>query len=109
MDGNQGEAVMDIYQFLVALAVLIFSTGLVGVVVRRNLLVVMMCLEIMLNAVVLSFVTSAVRMQSLAGVAMTFFIYVAASCEVALAMAIVVLLVKQRGTLDLSAEQELKG
>jgi NADH-quinone oxidoreductase subunit K len=100
---------MDRYQFLIALAVVIFATGLLGVIVRRNLLVVMMCLELMLNAVVLSFVTFAVRMQSLPGVAMTFFIYVAASCEVALAMAIVVLLVKRRGTLDLGSASELKG
>ncbi|MBI1921906.1 MAG: NADH-quinone oxidoreductase subunit NuoK [Geobacter sp.] len=100
---------MDRYQFLIALSGLIFSMGLLGVVIRRNLLVVMMCLEIMLNAVVLSFVTFAVRSQTLHGVAMTFFIYVAASCEIALAMAIVVLLVKRRGTLDLSAHQELKG
>ena len=100
---------MDRYQFLIALSGLIFSMGLAGVIIRRNLLVVMMCLEIMLNAVVLSFVTFAVRSQTLHGVAMTFFIYVAASCEIALAMAIVVLLVKRRGTLDLSAHQELKG
>ena len=40
---------------------------------------------------------------------MTFFIYVAASCEIALAMAIVVLLVKRRGSLDLGVNQELKG
>jgi len=69
----------------------------------------MMCLEIMLNAVVLSFVGFAVRSQTLPGIAMTFFIYVAASCEIALAMAIVVLLVKRRGSLDLGAHQELKG
>lgn len=100
---------MDRYQFLVAVAGLIFTMGLLGVVIRRNLLVVMMCLEIMLNAVVLSFVTFAVRSQTLSGVAMTFFIYVAASCEIALAMAIVVLLVKRNGTLDLSAHRDLKG
>lgn len=100
---------MDKYRILLALSGLIFSMGLVGVVMRRNLLVVMMCLEIMLNAVVLSFVTSAVRLQALSGVAMTFFIYVAASCEIALAMAIVVLLVKRRGSLDLASHQELKG
>lgn len=100
---------MDRYQFLLALAGLLFCTGLLGVVVRRNLLVVMMCLEIMLNAVVLSFVTFAMRSQTLPGVAMTFFIYVAASCEIALAMAIVVLLVKRRGSLDLGAHQGLKG
>jgi len=100
---------MDKYQYLTALAGLIFSMGLLGVVLRRNLLVVMMCLEIMLNAVVLSFVGAAVRSQTLPGIAMTFFIYVAASCEIALAMAIVVLLVKRRGSLDLGAHQELKG
>lgn len=100
---------MDRYQFLVALSGLIFSMGLAGVVIRRNMLVVLMCLEIMLNAVVLSFVTFAVRGQTLSGVAMTFFIYVAASCEIALAMAIVVLLVKRRGTLDMGAHQDLKG
>ena len=100
---------MDRYQFLTTLAGLIFSLGLLGVVLRRNLLVVMMCLEILLNAVVLSFVGFAVRSQTLPGIAMTFLIYVAASCEIALAMAIVVLLVKRRGSLDLGAHQELKG
>ena len=100
---------MDKFRFLLALAGLLFSMGLLGVVMRRNLVVVMMCLEIMLNAVVLSFVTSAVRLQALSGVAMTFFIYVAASCEIALAMAIVVLLVKRRNSLDMAAHQELKG
>jgi len=100
---------MDMYQFLIALAGLIFSMGLLGVMIRRNLLVVMMCLEIMLNAVVLSFVTFAVAGQTLPGVAMTFFIYVAASCEIALAMGIVVLFVKRRGSLDLTPNQNLKG
>ncbi|RNC68501.1 MAG: NADH-quinone oxidoreductase subunit NuoK [Desulfuromonadales bacterium] len=100
---------MDKYQFLTVLSALLFTMGLAGVVVRRNLLVVMMCLEIMLNAVVLSFVTFAVRSQTLAGVAMTFFIYVAASCEIALAMAIVVLLLRHRCSLDLAAHQDLKG
>lgn len=100
---------MDRYQLLLVLAVLVFATGLLGVMIRRNLLVVMLSLELMLNAVVLSFVASAASTQTLAGAAMPFFIYVAAACEIALAMAIVVLLVKRRGTLDLTAEQELKG
>jgi NADH-quinone oxidoreductase subunit K len=100
---------MDKYEFLIILAGMLFSLGLAGLVIRRNLLVVMMCLEIMLNAVVLSFVTFAVRNQDISGAAMTFFIYVAASCEIALAMAIVVLLVKRRGSLDLFVHQVLKG
>ena len=100
---------MDRYQFLVALAVLAFATGLLGVVIRRNLLVVVMCVEVMLNAVVLAFVTFAARSQTLHGVAMTFFIYVAAACEIAVAMAIVVLLVRRHKSLDLASGYELQG
>jgi NADH-quinone oxidoreductase subunit K len=68
-----------------------------------------MSLELMLNAVVLSFVAAADRTQTLDGAAMTFFIYVAATCEIAVAMALLVLLARRRGSLDLAADQELKG
>ncbi|HJV35102.1 NADH-quinone oxidoreductase subunit NuoK [Geomonas sp.] len=94
---------------LLPLAGLLFAMGLFGVAVRRNLLVVLMCMEIMVNAVVLSFVSAAARTQTLSGAAMTFFVYVAASCEIALAMAIVVLLVRRRGSLDLASHRNLKG
>ena len=100
---------MDRYQFLITRAVLAFATGLLGVVIRRNLLVVVMCVEVMLNAVVLAFVTFAARSQTLHGVAMTFFIYVAAACEIAVAMAIVVLLVRRHKSLDLASGYELQG
>jgi NADH-quinone oxidoreductase subunit K len=101
--------VIDRYELLVALAVLLFAMGLAGVMIRRNLLVMVMCLEMMLNAVVLSFVAAAAHTRTLDGAAMTFFIYVAATCEIALAMALLVLLVRRRGTLDIAAEQELRG
>lgn len=97
------------YEFLLGLAALLFALGLLGVMTRRNLLVVVMSLELMLNAVVLSFVAAAAHTQTLHGAAMSFFIYVAATCEIALAMAILVLLVQRRGSLDLAAGQELKG
>ena len=100
---------MGRYELLLGLAAMLFAMGLFGVVVRRNLLVVVMSLELMLNAVVLSFVAAADRTHTLHGAAMTFFVYVAATCEIALAMALLVLLVRRRGTLDLGAEQELKG
>ncbi len=99
----------DRYSLLLALASMLFVLGLLGVVIRRNLLVVVMSLELMLNAVVLSFVAAAARTQTLEGAAMTFFIYVAATCEIALAMALLVLLVRRRGTLDLAAAAELDG
>jgi NADH-quinone oxidoreductase subunit K len=100
---------MDKYQFLIGLAVLTFATGLAGVVIRRNLMVVVMCLEVMLNSVVLAFVVFAARSGTLAGAAMAFFLYIAAACEIAVAMAIVVLLVKRRGSLDLATGHELQG
>ena len=100
---------IDRYELLIAVAALLFSMGLLGVMIRRNLLVVVMSLELMLNAVVLSFVAAAEHTQTLHGAAMTFFVYVAATCEIAMAMAIVVLLVRRRGTLDIAAEPELKG
>lgn len=97
------------YELLLGLAATLFAMGLLGVMVRRNLLVVVMSLEMMINAVVLSFVAAADRTHTLHGAAMTFFIYVAATCEIALAMALLVLLSRRRGTLDLAAEQELRG
>ena len=100
---------MDRYQFLIALAVLTFAIGLAGVVIRRNLMVVVMCVEVMLNSVVLAFVVFAARSGTLAGAAMAFFLYIAAACEIAVAMAIVVMLVERRGSLDLAADYELKG
>jgi NADH-quinone oxidoreductase subunit K len=109
VDRDTGDPVIERYELLVALAVLLFAMGLLGVAVRRNLLVVVMSLELMLNAVVLSFVAGAARTGTLHGAAMTFFVYVAATCEIALAMAIVVLLVHRRGTLDIAAGRELRG
>jgi len=95
--------VIERYAFLFVLAAVLFAIGLLGVTIRRNALVMVMCLELMLNAVVLSFVAAAARTQTLPGAAMTFFVYVAATCEVALAMALLVLLARHRGTLDVAA------
>ena len=96
-------------EWYMVLSAMLFAVGLAGVLIRRNPVVILLCLELMLNAVVLSFVAAAAHTQTLHGVAMTFFIYVAATCEIALAMALLVLLTRRRGTLDLTAEQELKG
>lgn len=100
---------MNTHALLVGLAAVLFCMGLAGVMIRRNLLAVIMSLEIMLNAVVLSFVTAATHGQTIHGAAMTLFIYVGATCEIALAMALVVLLVRRHGSLDMEAGQELKG
>jgi NADH-quinone oxidoreductase subunit K len=97
------------YELLLVLAATLFSLGLLGVMIRRNALVIVMSIELMLNAVILSFVAAADHTQTLHGAAMTFLVYVAATCEIALAMALLVLLARRRGTLDLVAQPELKG
>lgn len=100
---------MTRYELLLSLSVLLFGMGLLGVAIRRNALAIVMSLELMLNAVVLAFVAGAVSTGTIGGVAMAFFVYVAATCEIALAMALLVLLTRRRGTLDVGAANELGG
>jgi NADH-quinone oxidoreductase subunit K len=100
---------MDKTQLLIALALALFSLGLVGVIVRRNLLVMLMCMELMLNGVNLSLVTFAQQAGAAAGAVLVFLIFVVATAEIAIAIPIVLLLVRRRHTLDADAYADLKG
>jgi NADH-quinone oxidoreductase subunit K len=100
---------MDKIQVLLALAVALFAVGLLGVVIRRNMLVMLMCMELMLNGVNLSLVTFAHQMGSTIGAVLVFLIFVVATAEIAIAIPIVLMLVKQKRTLDLGVFTSLKG
>ncbi len=100
---------MDRTQLLLGLAVALFSIGLVGVIVRRHALVMLMCMELMLNGVNLSLVTFAQQSGTHAGAVLVFLVFVVATAEIALAIPIVLLLVRARHTLDVGAFDELKG
>jgi NADH-quinone oxidoreductase subunit K len=100
---------MDKVQLLLALAIALFAIGLLGVIVRRNLLVLLMCMELMLNGVNLSLVTFAHQMGEAVGAVLVFLIFVVATAEIAIAIPIVLMLVKQKRTLDLGAFTSLKG
>ncbi len=100
---------MDKVQLLLALAIALFAIGLLGVIVRRNLLVMLMCMELMLNGVVLSLVTFAHQMGEAVGAVLVFLIFVVATAEIAVAIPIVLLLVRRKGSLDLAAYTDLKG
>ena len=89
--------------------VALFSIGLVGVVVRRNVLVMLMCMELMLNGVNLSLVTFAQQTGTASGAVLVFLIFVVATVEIALAIPIVLLLVRDKRTLDIGAYSELRG
>ena len=100
---------MDKTQLLLALSVALFATGLVGVVVRRNVLVMLMCMELMLNGVNLSLVAFAQQTGTTAGAILVFLVFVVAAAEIAIAIPIVLLLVRAKRTLDLEAYADLKG
>jgi NADH-quinone oxidoreductase subunit K len=94
---------------LIGLAVALFSLGLLGVIIRRHLLVMLMCMELMLNGVNLSLVTFAQQQGSTVGAVLVFLIFVVATAEIAIAIPIVLLLVRAKRTLDLDAYADLKG
>ena len=100
---------MDRTQLLLGLAIALFSLGLLCVIVRRNVLVMLMCMELMLNGVILSLVTFAQQTATTVGAVLVFLIFVVATAEIALAIPIVLLLVRDKHTLDLGAYNDLKG
>ena len=100
---------MDRVGFLLTVSFVLFGIGLVGVIVRRNLLVMLMCMELMLNGVNLSLVTFAQRGGSVEGAVLVFLIFIVAASEIAIAIPIVLLLVRDRLTLDAGAYTDLKG
>ena len=77
---------------------LLFSLGLLGVIIRRNLLVIYMSLELMLNAANLAFVSMSRFTNNLDGQVMVFFIITVAAAEVAVGLAIIVALYRKRQT-----------
>jgi NADH-quinone oxidoreductase subunit K len=79
------------------------------VIIRRNVLVMLMCMELMLNGVNLSLVTFAQQAGSTVGAVLVFLVFVVATAEIAIAIPIVLLLVRSKRTLDLGAYTELKG
>ncbi len=100
---------MDRVQLLIGLSIALFSIGLLGVIVRRNLLVMLMCMELMLNGVNLSLVTFAHQMGEAVGAVLVFLIFVVATAEIAVAIPIVLLLVERKHSLDIGAYNDLKG
>jgi NADH-quinone oxidoreductase subunit K len=100
---------MDKVQLLLTLSVAMFAIGLLGVIVRRNLLVMLMCMEVMLNGVNLSLVTFAQQTGTSVGAVLVFLVFVVAAAEIAIAIPIVLVLVRQKHTLDADAFADLKG
>jgi NADH-quinone oxidoreductase subunit K len=93
--------------FLIVSAV-IFAIGAVGVLVRRNAIVIFMCIEMMLSGVNLTLITASHYLQSLDGVLMVFFVMTVAAAEAAVGLAIFVLLFRGRKTIKVDNINLLK-
>jgi len=100
---------MDKVQLLLLLSGTLFSLGLLGVIVRRNALVMLMCLELMLNGVNLSLVTFSQQRGDAAGAVLVFLVFVVATAEIALAIPIVLLLVRFKRSMDIDRYADLTG
>jgi NADH-quinone oxidoreductase subunit K len=91
-----------------ALAAFLFGLGLAGVLVKRNMLVVFMCIELMLNAANLTFLAFARQSGNLNGHAIAFFVMAVAAAEAAVGLAIVIAVFRTRGTLNVDEVKTLK-
>ncbi len=91
------------------LAAVVFGIGAVGVLVRRNPLVIFMCIELMLNAVNLSFVALARRLGDIGGQTAVFFVLVVAAAEVVVGLGVIVSIMRNRPGTTADDLAELKG
>jgi NADH-quinone oxidoreductase subunit K len=95
-------------QHALLLSAALFAIGVVGVFLRRNVITVFMCIELMLNAVNLAFVGFSRALGTLDGQILVFFVMTVAAAEAAVGLAIVIALHRHRDTLDLDAFTLLK-
>ncbi|AZI58736.1 NADH-quinone oxidoreductase subunit NuoK [Nakamurella antarctica] len=94
--------------YYLVLSALLFGIGAVGVLVRRNAIVVFMCIELMLNGVNLSFVTFSRINGDLDGVVMAFFVMVVAAAEVVVGLAIIMSIFRSRRSASIDDANLLK-
>jgi NADH-quinone oxidoreductase subunit K len=100
---------VDNAHLLLAVSGTLFTLGLVGVIVRRNLLVMLMFLELMLNGVLLSLAVFTQLLGVEAGAVLMLLVFTVAAAEIAIAVPILLLLVRAGHTLDPGAYGGLKG
>jgi NADH-quinone oxidoreductase subunit K len=90
------------------LSAILFTIGVIGALTRRNAIIVFMCIEMMLNAVNLTFITISHFLQSMDGVLFAFFVMAVAAAEAAVGLAIFVMLYRSRETVNVDEINLLK-
>ena len=87
----------------------LFAVGLVGVVIRRNMITVLMCIELMLNAVNINLVAFSNQLSTLEGQVFAIFVITVAAGEAAVGLAIIIQLYRLRSTVNIDEVKELNG
>jgi NADH-quinone oxidoreductase subunit K len=98
---------MSLHSYLVVGAIL-FALGLIGFLARRNMIIMFLCAEMMLQGVAINLTAFARFRGNLQGQAFVLFILTVAACEAAIALALILMLFKRKASLDVSLWQDLR-
>jgi NADH-quinone oxidoreductase subunit K len=94
--------------YYVVLSAVVFLTGVVGVLIRRNIIIILLSVELMLNATNINFVAFSQYYQNVAGQVFVFFALTVAAAEVAVGLAIIIALYRAKSTINVDEFQLLK-
>jgi NADH-quinone oxidoreductase subunit K len=95
--------------YYLILSALLFTIGVTGVLIRRNAIIIFMCIELMLNAANLAFVAIARELGDASGQVFVFFVMTVAAAEVAIGLALIVSVFKHRETINVDEINTMKG
>jgi NADH-quinone oxidoreductase subunit K len=96
-------------EWYIGLSAVIFVIGAIGFMIRRNLIIMLICIELMLNATNISLVAFSHYLQDLRGQIFAIFIITVAAAEAAIGLAILVVLVRNKGAVHTTEITEMKG
>ena len=94
--------------YYVVLSAIVFTTGLVGVLIRRNIIIILLSIELMLNATNINFVAFSYYLGNVAGQVFVFFALTVAAAEVAVGLAIIIALYRSKASINVDESQLLK-
>jgi NADH-quinone oxidoreductase subunit K len=95
--------------FYIILSLVLFLIGMLGILIRRNLLVLFMCIELMLNSVNLALITFSRVFQNLDGQILTFFVITVAAAEATVGLAIILLVYRSRKVVEIDKLKSMRG
>ena len=94
--------------YYLVLSAVVFTTGVIGVLIRRNIIIILLSVELMLNATNINFVAFSAYFQNVAGQVFVFFALTVAAAEVAVGLAIIIALYRSRSSINVDDFQLLK-